>query len=316
MRTITSCRAFQLAKTTMSNTRYTLKNFQETGVKWMIDTELNTRYKGGILADDPGLGKTIQTAALLAGLPKNNTLIIVPTSVLHQWVNTLSEIFGRDQIYLHYGSRKCKSKADLIIKMSNKTICITSHGACFTPSAKKGSVTEIIERRNPNSIKTVLHTYMWDRVVVDEAHVLRNKSTKIHQAVSLLNWTRCNMWGLTGTPVQNSDRDIVALACFVGIPFDSHSGCDNSAIKHFVETYVMRRTKQILIDNNELDDYEIVNHQVPFTTPEEQEVYEFIERDAIREMVRMTDEIDDMDEFREAIICARAAWFSKTYSDS
>jgi SNF2 family DNA or RNA helicase len=282
--------AFELAKTTMSRTRFTLKDFQETGVRWMIDTELNSTYKGGILADDPGLGKTIQTAGLLAGIPKGNTLIIVPTSVIHQWVNTLSEIFGRNQVYLHYGSRKCKSKAKLIVKMSKKTICVTSHGACFTPSAKKGSIEEILEKDDINSIKTVLHTFMWDRVVVDEAHVLRNKSTKIHKAVRLLNWSQCNMWGLTGTPVQNSENDMVGLACFVGLPIK----LAYSALEQFIETYVKRRTKQILIDNNELDDYEVVNHQVPFTTSEEQEVYEYIERDAISEMVRITEETDDV----------------------
>ena len=48
--------AFELAKTTMSQTRFTLKDFQEIGVRWMIDNELNSTYKGGILADDPGLG--------------------------------------------------------------------------------------------------------------------------------------------------------------------------------------------------------------------------------------------------------------------
>ena len=55
---------------------YTLRQYQEAGVKWMIAQELKAGYKGGILADDPGLGKTIQTAALMAGLPKK-TLIIV-----------------------------------------------------------------------------------------------------------------------------------------------------------------------------------------------------------------------------------------------
>ena len=283
-------KAFELAKTTMSQTRFTLKDFQETGVRWMIDTELNSEYKGGILADDPGLGKTIQTAGLLAGNPKNNTLIIVPTSVINQWVDTLSEIFGKDQIYLHYGSRKCKSKGKLIIKMSQKTICVTSHGACFTPSAKKGSVDELMEREDSNSIKTVLHSYMWDRVIVDEAHVLRNKSTKIHKACVMLNWSQCNMWGLTGTPVQNSENDMVGLACFVGVPLK----IAHQATEQFVDKYVKRRTKQILIDSKELDDYEVVNHQVPFKTSEEQEVYEFIERDAISEMVRMTEEVNDV----------------------
>ena len=282
--------AFELAKTTMSQTRFTLKDFQEIGVRWMIDNELNSTYKGGILADDPGLGKTIQTAGLLAGIPKSNTLIIVPTSVIHQWVDTLSEIFGREQVYLHYGNRKCKSKGKLIVKMSKKTICVTSHGACFTPSAKKGSIEEMIERDDINSIKTVLHTYMWDRVIVDEAHVLRNKSTKIHKAVSLFNWSQCNMWGLTGTPVQNSENDMVGLACFVGLPVKTA----HSALEQFIKTYVKRRTKQILIDNNELDDYEVVNHHVPFITSAEQEVYEYIERDAISEMVRITEETDDV----------------------
>lgn len=282
--------AFKLAIDTMSDTRFKLKDFQEEGVRWMLQRELESKYQGGVLADDPGLGKTIQTAGLLAGNPKDRTLIIVPTSVIHQWVDTMSEIFGSDSVYLHYGSGKARTQLKLIGKMVGKKICITSHGGSFTPSAKKGSLQEMMEKDDPKKIQTVVHTIKWDRVIIDEAHVLRNKSTKIHKACSMLNWSLNHMWALTGTPVQNSETDMISLALYIGIPLNIAT----EYLESFVNEYVKRRTKQILIEKKEIDDYQVVNHQIPFDTKEEQDVYEFIEKDAISEMVRMTEEVDDV----------------------
>ena len=90
----------------LKDSQFPLKPYQVVGVKWMISQELEATYKGGILADDPGLGKTIQTAGLLAAVEKSKTLIIVPGSVIFQWKDTLSKIFGSDSVYVYHGSNK------------------------------------------------------------------------------------------------------------------------------------------------------------------------------------------------------------------
>ena len=185
--------AFKLAIDTMSDTRFKLKDFQEEGVRWMLQRELESKYQGGVLADDPGQDQ-----------PNSGTMVILKTGLsllclplLFIWVDTMSEIFGSDSVYLHYGSGKARTQLKLIGKMVGKKICITSHGGSFTPSAKKGSLQEMMEKDDPKKIQTVVHTIKWDRVIIDEAHVLRNKSTKIHKACSMLNWSLNHMWALT-----------------------------------------------------------------------------------------------------------------------
>jgi SNF2 family DNA or RNA helicase len=265
-----------------------LKDYQEEGVRWMMDREVNSRMKGGILADDPGLGKTIQTAGLLAGNPKGKTLIIVPTSVISQWVNTLGKVFGPESIYLHYGSSKAKTPLQL---MSRKfKICITSHGGCFTTTSKSSAVSQLMTKNERSqSIKTVLHSMIWDRVIVDEAHVLRNSGTKIHAACSMFKNSYNSMWGLTGTPIQNSENDMVSLAKFIG--FDTKTAVEG--LEQIVACYLLRRTKDILIANCEIERYEVINHYVPFKTKEEQDIYQYIEKDAISEMVRISEATSD-----------------------
>ena len=262
----------------MGNTRFKLKNYQEDGVKWMLDKELNTAFKGGVLADDPGLGKTIQCAGLLLGNPLDKTLIIVPTSVINQWVNTLSEIIGEDTIYLHHGSSKAKTAWDLMSR--DFSICITSHGSSFAASPNK---------KNGNSnYKTILHHMSWDRIIIDEGHIIRNSGTKIHKAccdyANIIN----KKWILTGTPIQNSEKDMMNILRFLGI---STSSMKNN-LDSIVSKYVLRRTKNILMKNGTFENYQIINNLVSFDTKEEKEIYEEIQDNALEELLTAEEEMD------------------------
>ena len=74
-----------------------LFDYQTDGVNWMIHRETNEdltypediaeykSVKGGILADEVGLGKTLQSIKLIKKNKKLNTLILVPKSLLNQW---------------------------------------------------------------------------------------------------------------------------------------------------------------------------------------------------------------------------------------
>lgn len=69
-----------------------LKSYQIKGVKWMISLWQNGL--NGILADQMGLGKTIQTIAFLAHLKGNGLngpyLVIAPLSTLSNWLNEIN----------------------------------------------------------------------------------------------------------------------------------------------------------------------------------------------------------------------------------
>ena len=270
----------------LKDSQFPLKPYQVVGVKWMISQELEATYKGGILADDPGLGKTIQTAGLLAAVEKSKTLIIVPGSVIFQWKDTLSKIFGSDSVYVYHGSNKPKTAASLLQKSFK--ICITSHGSCFRVISK--DIMEQMGNNSLNLLKTPLHYILWDRVIIDEAHVIRNKNTKIHQACAMYRNSFNSMWGLTGTPIQNKEQDAISLLTYIGIP----AGQANVNVEKLLQKYLLRRTKQLLVDKKLLIDYQVQNHQLPFKTIEEQEFYQTVQQDALQELLNA--DAQDMDE--------------------
>ena len=258
-----SKKAFKNASKTMDKYGYTLRQYQEAGVKWMIAQELKAGYKGGILADDPGLGKTIQTAALMAGLPKK-TLIIVPTAVLTQWREIMGEIFGHDEIYFHYGNEKKTTSREICAL--NFNICITSHGCAVS--------------RKKKTYKTILHIPdFWKRIIIDEGHVIRNKKTKMHQTVLNYSMVDGAKWILSGTPIQNRRTDIINLLAFIGIPISNIK----ANLELYIADYLLRRTKKVLMDGI-FQELNFNTHIIPFKTSEEQNTYNKIETASLEEL--------------------------------
>ena len=235
-----------------------LKGYQVNGVEWMISRESDTNLRGGILADDPGLGKTIQTISTLISNVLKKTLIIVPTSIISQWKNSIEKCIDKVRVYVHHRDNK-----DLNTLLNQDfDICITTHGTL------------------PLAIdKQELVHILWDRIILDEGHVIRNKKTRLFEACSKIIREDTVKWILTGTPIQNSKQDIISLFKFLDVDIN------NTRITDSIDKYVLRRTKDILIKSNTIDKYVIYNHCVPFKLRSEQEFYKTIERDAIDELL-------------------------------
>lgn len=80
-----------------------LKPFQLEGLNWMIQQE-QTEYKGGLLGDEMGMGKTIQAVSLImSDFPQSiPTLVIVPPVALMQWVSEIKvSTLSETQSYPH-----------------------------------------------------------------------------------------------------------------------------------------------------------------------------------------------------------------------
>ena len=130
---------FSLTKLYMRKKGYNLFTHQLEGVNWMLKRELSkTTIKGGLLCDEPGLGKTIQVLATMYSNPKDKTLIIVPNSVLVQWIDKIKSILPNDSIYIHHGKNRSSTM------FSKNKITITTLG--------------MICNRKKNIIKTDLHS--------------------------------------------------------------------------------------------------------------------------------------------------------------
>jgi SNF2 family DNA or RNA helicase len=197
--------------------------YQHDGVTWLINRECSGNgFKGGFLCDEMGLGKTIQLIAAILANPCGQTLVVVPKSVTTQWKTEVERFAPSLSVELYDGEHMT---CDIVI---------ASYGMCIARSTKNNPIPKGELRATP------LHTKRWGRIILDEAHEIRSKNSKISK--SCKKFSSAIKWVVSGTPVFNSTADFVNLAEFVGIPKDSTLGhMDKVRAK-----YVLRRTKQDL----------------------------------------------------------------------
>lgn len=177
-----------------------LLTYQREGVAWMLDRELGETpegvpvaapaCRGGILADEMGLGKTVQMAAVITANLKPTTLVLVPKSLVRQWVAEL-RAFTRVSARAVTSSEARRPDFD----PSAWRVTVASYGA-LRPGSK-------------------LVTHIWDRVVLDEAHLIKNHRAA-RSVLSRVLHARLR-WVLTATPV-NRRRDAATLLDFVSGP--------------------------------------------------------------------------------------------------
>lgn len=244
-----------------SKGNYTLHSHQVDGVQWLLTKELSGHKLGGILGDDPGLGKTIQIAALIyANKSKylaETTLIVVPVSVLSQWKEVMEYVLGEEQVYMHVGNKRAKG-SEIKDCCRNKLVCITTYGILTQDS---------IYKVQDKETKGHFAIHNWYRIVLDEGHQIRNPKTKVNKIARMLS--SHYRWILSGTPIQNSSADIAALMKFIRAP--------KLKLKDSVSEFLLRRTKEILYSVGLLDRFTIVNHSCEFTTGYEQDLYKAIQ---------------------------------------
>ncbi|KAL7564161.1 hypothetical protein ACA910_021136 [Epithemia clementina (nom. ined.)] len=165
-----------------------------------------TPCSGGILADEMGLGKTVMLLGLILqqkadGCAKeqvgeerapSTTLVVAKLSLLPQWED---EIRTKTNLsyFLYYGTSKA-SMEDL----ENVDVVITTYGTM------QGEV----KRKNP-----LLSSIRWLRVILDEAHCVRNQQTLASKVCCSLNAK--HRWCVSGTIIQNSVADIFGIMKFL-----------------------------------------------------------------------------------------------------
>jgi len=105
----------------------------------------------------------------------------------------------------------------------------------------------------------------WKRVILDEAHIVRNYKSKAAEAVCKV--VASKRWAVTGTPIQNSERDLYSILKFLKcVPFDDlrvwkrwidKKDPDDShkILATLMKTLMLRRTKEELIAKGELKNF-------------------------------------------------------------
>ncbi|XP_034510060.1 transcription termination factor 2 isoform X3 [Ailuropoda melanoleuca] len=254
---------------------------QKQALAWLLWRE-SQKPHGGILADDMGLGKTLTMIALIltqknqeknkaedkgtaltwlsrddsCEFTSRGTLIICPASLIHHWKNEVMKRVSNNtlRVCLYHGPNrdqraKVLSSYDIVITTYNllaKEIP-TQKGEGVIPGANRS-----VEK---DSAKTPLLQIVWARIILDEAHCVRNPRVQTSMAVCSLQ-ARAR-WAVTGTPIQNTLLDMYSLLKFLRCsPFDDlrlwKSQVDNGSKKGgerlsiLTKSLLLRRTKDQL----------------------------------------------------------------------
>ena len=181
-----------------------LYEHQEKGIKFLLSRN------GSILADDMGLGKSLQSiiAALESGA--KNILIVCPSAVKINWKREVN-VFC-DDVTIVDGRKWSKAKFTII----NYDILKNFH---TLGDGKKKKATDPVLEYNRQLVNS-----NFDLVIIDEAHYLKNnKSIRGEIMVDLVvNYNIERAWLLTGTPIANRPMDFFNLLKIIKSPITNN----------------------------------------------------------------------------------------------
>ena len=203
-----------------------LYDHQRDGVRWMWNLQLQGR--GGILADDMGLGKTLQVAAFATGLLRSRAakrvLVLAPTTLLPHWGKEFVVCGLKEGVNLHkYAGGGSKSDRDAALRAvaTRGGVLLTTYGmvthnaaslgepeseeAAEKVAAASGRGSAVSGQDMPEDHRGLL----WDWIVCDEGHKLKNPNAQLPQKVRRLPSSHRLI--ITGTPIQNHLAELWAL---------------------------------------------------------------------------------------------------------
>jgi superfamily II DNA or RNA helicase len=226
------------------NLKAQLRPYQEAGFQWLWF--LHEIGSGGILADDMGLGKTVQAITLLLavksavekdakadGKKKFKTLIVAPTSVVHNWERELDKFAPSMSHFTWHGAER-KEKTD---ELEDADVVITSYA---------------LLRRDEEFLRKLDLTY----AILDEAQNIKNPLSATARAAKTLKSAR--RLALTGTPIENRLSEIWSIFDFVspGLlgpldkfeeryarPIDAGDRKAAERLRATIHPFILRRTK-------------------------------------------------------------------------
>ncbi|KAK7443123.1 SNF2 family domain-containing protein [Colletotrichum acutatum] len=209
-----------------------MHNHQLVVGAWMRSRELNTvpkMPKGGILADSMGLGKTIETLSCivrnqasekLRDEGKGPTLVVVPSGqTITQWMDEVRTHCNR-KFARHIIHFKEKDKMDVDPLAFFNIVFASYHQLRRSIPCVETMEQKRREIADPEKYKKwlaeatgVLHRIEWHRVVLDEAHAIKNHQT--HSAYASFRLKAKYRWAVTGTPLINAASEFFSYLKFI-----------------------------------------------------------------------------------------------------
>ncbi|OTA83102.1 hypothetical protein M434DRAFT_84181 [Hypoxylon sp. CO27-5] len=252
--------------------------------------------KGGILAEEMGLGKTVEMISLICMHPRQNvpglsgggaqdprpsgaTLIVTPSTLRTQWVAEFRKHAPDLRVTVYEGLKRfTRDVDDLISELASHDVVITTydvlqhevHYAEKQPDRSMRHAPKYQRRSSP------LIQISWWRVCLDEAQQIESG---VSNAAKVAKWIpRTNAWGVTGTPVKGKIKDLWGLLVFLRYePFASDVAMWNMLITSHQDFFeplfnhiALRHTKRIVRSELTLPPQKRYVITMPFTAVEEQ----------------------------------------------
>jgi len=192
------------------------------------------------------------------------TLVVVPLSVIYNWEQQVAEHYapGVLSMYVYHGPDRIRStnfleKHDLVVTTYSTMLAdFNERGGC-TAGARPSAGGQLLKRKRADNDGVL--GVSWRRLVLDEAHHIRNRATSTFKACCAVE--AAFKWCLTGTPMQNGVNDVQALMAFlrssplddfaifnraVGRPIRAGDPTGLSRLKVAMKAICLRRTKKDL----------------------------------------------------------------------
>ncbi|KAJ7499427.1 SNF2 family N-terminal domain-containing protein [Mycena latifolia] len=193
-----------------ANLKLALLPFQRESLFWMKKQEAGI-WNGGMLADEMGMGKTIQILSLFVTDPLKPNLVVAPTVAIMQWKNEIAAHTDGLQVLVWHGSGRETNPGEL----EKYDVVLTTYAVMESSFRKQ----ELGFKRKGHLVKekSPLHRVHWNRIIasiLDEAHNIKERSTNTAKAAFELQAKA--RWCLSGTPLQNRVGELYSLVRFLG----------------------------------------------------------------------------------------------------
>ncbi|HEY7833073.1 MAG TPA: SNF2-related protein [Ktedonobacterales bacterium] len=261
----------------------TLRPYQQRGLSWLA---FLTRYGlGACLADDMGLGKSVQLLALMLhqkaqGALTKPVLLVCPTSVVGNWGHEVARFTPDLRVLVHHGAGRVgrAAAAKFAAEVANYDLVVTTYSLLPRDEA-------------------TLAQAEWGAVVLDEAQNIKNAEAKQSRAARKLKAPV--RVALTGTPVENRLAELWSIMDFLnGGYLGSHKRfherfaypveklrdpAATARLQALVRPFVLRRLKTDPTVISDLPDKIEVKEYCPLTR-EQVTLYEAVVRDGLRQI--------------------------------
>ena len=242
---------------------------QLDGIHWMLDKEINgtdvpcrkgtdtVLVRGGFQCDDMGLGKTIQVTSVIVNHLQPSTLLLAPLAMVDTWVSVLTKA------------------GCTVYQVVNRVWTRTPSKGLYTPTRFLHGKRPAVYVTNYEKLYTnrpLFHSREWDRVVLDEAHKIRNGDSDMARSARKI--VAPLRWAVTGTPLVNSLKDVVALFAFLGVPTSPLWRWEPRYLPLLPQLLLHRSLDSLRGVIQGAPPTPVIHEEVlPFTTKEEEEFY-------------------------------------------